>query len=158
MYLPRGIVAKLTVPWERQADLTRRKKAAFSRGGCSPASGMLLSGELGIYLAHHWRHAARRGSPTLYNVPGSSGTLAPGGAAMKLRVQREDGRIETLELYGTWVFREGKLLSRLVCETGCEYFFTPEGYYDGWGSYIAPNGSKGTPLVITATEEKREPD
>ena len=77
---------------------------------------------------------------------------------MKIRVQREDGRIETLELCGTWVFQEGKLLGRIVQENGFEHFFTPEGYYDGWGSYVTPSGSEGTPLVITAIEAKRELD
>ena len=77
---------------------------------------------------------------------------------MKLRVQREDGQIQTLELRGTWVFREGKVLGRLVHESGDEHFFTPEGYYDGWGSYLAPGKPEGTPFVITAAGAKRELD
>ncbi len=76
---------------------------------------------------------------------------------MKLRVQREDGSIETLELCGTWVFQEGKLLGRITREGGCEHFFTPEGYYDGWGSNLVPAGGS-TPRVITAIEAKRELD
>ena len=77
---------------------------------------------------------------------------------MKLRVQREDGRIETLDLCGTWVFQEGKLLGRIAHESGYEHFFTPEGYYDGWGSSLAPAGPETTPLVITAIEAKRDLD
>ena len=77
---------------------------------------------------------------------------------MKLRVQREDGRIETLELCGTWVFQDGKVLGRITHESGYEHFFTPEGYYDGWGSCLVPAGTENTPLVITAVEAKRELD
>jgi hypothetical protein len=77
---------------------------------------------------------------------------------MKLRVQREDGSIETLELCGTWVFHDGKLLGRIVHESGSEHFFTSEGYYDGWGSLLGPHRSEGTPRMITASEAKREPD
>ena len=73
---------------------------------------------------------------------------------MKLFVQREDGRIETLELQGTWVFQEGKFLSRMTHESGAEHFFTPEGFYDGWGTYIRVNGSK--PPAVTAIAAKRE--
>jgi hypothetical protein len=75
--------------------------------------------------------------------------------AMKLRVQREDGQIETLELCGTWVFQEGKLLGRMVQESGCEYFFTPEGYYDGRGSHLPPSGLRRDARVITANGTKR---
>lgn len=75
---------------------------------------------------------------------------------MKIRVQREDGQIETLELCGTWVFRDGKLLGRLAHESGSEHFFTPEGYYDGWGSCVVPTGAERAPLVINAIEAKRQ--
>ena len=77
---------------------------------------------------------------------------------MKLRVQREDGRIETLELCGSWVFRDGKLLCRMAHESGYEHFFTPEGYYDGWGSCLAPLGAERAPLEVTAIEVKRDLD
>ncbi len=77
---------------------------------------------------------------------------------MKLRVQREDGRIETLELCGTWVFQEGKLLSRMLHESGYEHFFTPEGYYDGWGSHLPLSAPEGAGLVITANGAKRDLD
>ena len=79
-------------------------------------------------------------------------------AAMKIRVQREDGRIETLELCGTWVFQDGKLLSRMTQESGYEHFFTPEGYYDGWGSCLIPTGAETPPRVITAVEAKQDLD
>jgi hypothetical protein len=78
-------------------------------------------------------------------------------AAVKLRVQREDGRIETLELSGTWVFRDGKLLSRMTQEDGGEHFFTPEGYYDGWGNRMRARVER-PPLVITVIEAKRPLD
>jgi len=75
---------------------------------------------------------------------------------MKIRVQREDGQIETLELCGTWVFRDGEILCRVTHESGSEHFFTPEGYYDGWGSCVVPTGTERAPLVITALEAKRQ--
>lgn len=52
---------------------------------------------------------------------------------MNIRVQHEDGRIETLELPGE-VLRvvPGVRLDRLVADD-LEHFFTKDGFYDGWG-------------------------
>ena len=51
---------------------------------------------------------------------------------MKLRVQHEDGSIETITLGGTLECREGCHLDRLQAPD-LEHFFTKDGYYDGWG-------------------------
>jgi hypothetical protein len=99
-------------------------------------------------------HAAR-GTANSCNLPGGwTGTSNPTNATMKLRVQCEDGRIETLELRGAWVVQDGELLSRIAHENGDEHFFTPGGYYDGWGGGPVPTQSD----VITASATKREPD
>jgi hypothetical protein len=55
------------------------------------------------------------------------------GDLMKVRVQHRKGRIETLTLTGSVSVLYGERLNRLVDENGFEHFFTPDGYYDGWG-------------------------
>jgi hypothetical protein len=57
---------------------------------------------------------------------------------MRLRVEHEDGRIETLTLDGDVRLQHGRVLDRLVTEEGAEHFFTKEGYYDGWGRAVLP--------------------
>ena len=52
---------------------------------------------------------------------------------MKLRVETSNGDTQTLEIHAPLSSREGPKLNRLVGADGMEYFFTKEGYYDGWG-------------------------
>lgn len=53
---------------------------------------------------------------------------------MKLVVIREDGTPQILELHdGAWSITSGISLDLLRCDD-IEYFFTKEGFYDGWGT------------------------
>jgi len=55
---------------------------------------------------------------------------------MKIKVQFEDGTIQTLTLKGNIKLLEGEHLDLLACEDGTEHFFTKDGYYDGWGAEV----------------------
>lgn len=57
---------------------------------------------------------------------------------MKIRVQHRDGKTEILDLVGDWTVVEGEHLNRLQNGGGVEYFFTADGFYDGWGRAIPP--------------------
>jgi hypothetical protein len=74
---------------------------------------------------------------------------------MKIRVQHTDGRIEILELHGTWTCKEGEFLNRLSNGNGFEHFFTLDGYYDGWGGPVNPTDSKTAQQLVDTTEGKR---
>ena len=52
---------------------------------------------------------------------------------MRLRVQHDDGRIEILTLVPPVEAVPGENMNRLACGDGTDFFFTLEGYYDGWG-------------------------
>lgn len=52
---------------------------------------------------------------------------------MNVRVQYADGRVATLVLTGSLAVVHGQELDRIVDE-GIEYFFTKDGFYDGWGA------------------------
>lgn len=51
---------------------------------------------------------------------------------MKLRVQHEDGLIEVLTLVPPCEARLGRRMNKFTDATGMEYWFTEEGFYDGW--------------------------
>ena len=73
---------------------------------------------------------------------------------VKIRVQRQDGSIETLTLAsGTWECVNGKLMSRLQYE-GFEHFFTEDGYYDGWGGAVNASPEEADD-ILRAMETKR---
>ena len=71
---------------------------------------------------------------------------------MKIRVQHEDGAIETLAVGGSWTVVEGKHLDRLRDVNGFEHFFTPDGYYDGWGAALAPEEPSRAQAVTEGTK------
>jgi hypothetical protein len=73
---------------------------------------------------------------------------------MKLRVQHQTGKIETLTLRGIWTVSEGDALDRLRSDSGFEHFFTKDGYYDGWGAGVG-EASPRADQVLEALEEKR---
>ena len=52
---------------------------------------------------------------------------------MRLRVIHEGGERETITLVPPISGVLGKNLNRLTCGDGTEFFFTQEGFYDGWG-------------------------
>jgi hypothetical protein len=58
---------------------------------------------------------------------------------MKMRVQQRNGKIETLDIDPPISILEGVDLDRMVHPDG-EYFFTKEGYYDGWGKSTSQAG------------------
>lgn len=58
---------------------------------------------------------------------------------MKMRVQQRNGKIQTLDIAPPIAISEGVDLDRIVQSDG-EYFFTKEGYYDGWGKSASQAG------------------
>ena len=73
---------------------------------------------------------------------------------LKIRVQHQDGSIETLTLVsGTWECANGRIMSRLRHE-GFEHFFTADGYYDGWGGAVNA-GPEEADDILRAMETKR---
>jgi hypothetical protein len=52
---------------------------------------------------------------------------------MKIRVQHEDGTVETLTLVPPIQARLGVEMSHIQDATGTDFFFGAEGHYDGWG-------------------------
>ena len=73
---------------------------------------------------------------------------------MKIKVQHEDGSIETISLSAPSVVTEGKHLNRITTDAGCEYFFTHDGYYDGWGAGIQATEAEASD-ILGAMEAKR---
>lgn len=73
---------------------------------------------------------------------------------MKIRVQHEDGRMETLTVKGECRFVEGPQLDRLHCASGIEHFFTKNGYYDGWGGVVEE--SRHAPEILEEIESRRD--
>lgn len=55
---------------------------------------------------------------------------------MKLRVEHENGDIETLQLEGPLTIEVGPTMDVIQTKSGMEYFFTKDGYYDGWGAMV----------------------
>jgi len=74
---------------------------------------------------------------------------------MKLRVECEDGRIETINLDGSWRIVEGWCLNRIRDDRGMDHFFTKDGYYDGCGSIVS-DSEQLVELRLRAMAEKRE--
>ncbi len=72
---------------------------------------------------------------------------------MMLRVQHEDGRIETITLRGEVRVVNGHELDRLVTQDA-EHFFTKAGFYDGWGMPIRCSAAEAREL-IEAVERSR---
>ena len=64
---------------------------------------------------------------------------------MKIRVQRRDGRIETISVVGPAKIHHGDGLDHLHSADSLDHYFTPEGYYDGWGKAVAGEPVLGTP-------------
>ncbi len=52
---------------------------------------------------------------------------------MYLVVVYEDGKCKKIRMELPVEVTEGKNLDKIKCANGTEYFFTKEGYYDGWG-------------------------
>lgn len=76
---------------------------------------------------------------------------------MKIRVQHEDGRIETLTIKGEHLaVGEGHQLDRLRTSSGMEHFFTKDGYYDGWGGAV--EDARRTPEILEEIESRRDVD
>ncbi len=74
-----------------------------------------------------------------------------------MRVQLENGSVETIRLDGTWQIVAGKLLDRIRSDRGMEHFFTKDGYYDGWGANVCEATSHAGEIV-SAMEQKRRFD
>ena len=73
---------------------------------------------------------------------------------MNIRVQREDGRIETLTLSGETHVVDGRQLDRLVTPAA-EYFFTKAGFYDGWGMSTMATASEASELLEAVERGRR---
>jgi hypothetical protein len=73
---------------------------------------------------------------------------------MKIRVEHEDGRIETLTIKGALRVSEGKELDRIQTDSGMEHFFTKDGHYDGWGG--SPSDPQRAKEITKEIEARRE--
>ena len=73
-----------------------------------------------------------------------------------LHEREHGGLVETLELPAgvSWEVVEGKYLHRLRGSNGFEHFFTPDGYYDGWGTSTLTSSDEADEM-LKALEEKR---
>lgn len=65
---------------------------------------------------------------------------------MKIRVQNENGSIETIEFDDSAEVQTGKELDRLIT-SGVEHFFTKDGFYDGWGRGVSCSAPDANALV-----------
>jgi len=75
---------------------------------------------------------------------------------MKLRVQRADGRIETITLReGPWEVIDGQHQNRIMTEPRLDHYFTKDGHYDGWGGAVCCDEQTAADL-ISSMEQKRE--
>jgi hypothetical protein len=75
---------------------------------------------------------------------------------MNLRVQYADGRVTTLVLRGSLAVVHGQELDRIVGED-MEYFFTKDGFYDGWGGERRVGKAEANP-PHTMNQERRIED
>ena len=73
---------------------------------------------------------------------------------MKIRVEHEDGTIEVITFKGLLTVSEGNILNRIRTDGGMEYFFTKNGFYDGWGGTI--EDSRRADEIIPEVESRRE--
>lgn len=71
---------------------------------------------------------------------------------MKIRVQRRDGDIETIELLGDQMVAEANPTLTRLTGARMEHYFTADGYYDGWGMFAPP----GAASLEAAAEVIRE--
>jgi hypothetical protein len=108
-------------------------------GGCAPA----LTSESAVAYAGS-AIAPSAGRPPIGQDRG-----------MKIRVQHDDGRTETLTLRGSVEVVEGKFMNRLTDGSGMDHYFLHDGSYDGWGGAISCD-ERTARDTIEAMEEKRE--
>ena len=64
--------------------------------------------------------------------------MGTGEEAMKMRIQRADGRVETLSLVPPVEAHFGTTMWRLHCADGTDHFFLEDGHYDGWRRECLP--------------------
>jgi hypothetical protein len=76
---------------------------------------------------------------------------------MKIRVQWENGCIETISLDGHWEIIEGKFLNSIRNDRGMEHFFTKKGFYDGWEAEVGKSLDHAVE-VLAAMLRKRKFD
>jgi hypothetical protein len=75
---------------------------------------------------------------------------------MKIRVQHKDGTMETITLVPPITdIRDGERLHSLKCGDGTDHYFTPEGYYDGWGRAVNATFDEAQ-QIIQHVQEGRE--
>ncbi len=68
--------------------------------------------------------------------------MRSGDIGMFLNVVDECGKGHKIRLLLPAKVTEGKVLNKIECEGGTEYFFTKEGYYDGWGRPVSGDPDK----------------
>ncbi len=61
---------------------------------------------------------------------------------MFLNVVSEDGKCQRLHLILPVEVTEGKHLDKITIKGGTDYYFTKEGYYDGWGRPVSGDPDK----------------
>jgi hypothetical protein len=75
---------------------------------------------------------------------------------MKIRVQRSDGRIETITLReGQWEVIDGQYQNRLTMNPRFDHYFTQDGYYDGWAGDVCCD-EQTSHEMIDAMEQNRQ--
>jgi hypothetical protein len=75
---------------------------------------------------------------------------------MHIQVLHQDGTIERLTLCeGDWTVGDGAVQHR-ISHNALDYFFTPDGYYDGWGGVVCGVTEAEARDITEAMEEKRE--
>lgn len=80
---------------------------------------------------------------------------------MKIKVQRSDSSIETLNLIGNVTVREGSpggMSTISLTDIGCTHFFLNDGTYDGWEMDVSGAGMaiEDVQGFVEAVEADRE--
>src|SRR5690606_18883419 len=85
----------------------------------------------------------------------STGHPLASSRSVKIKVVHRTGEIETISLSTEGArFQTGQYLDRLVAG-GMEYFFTKDGFYDGWGAGVTASPQEAAE-VIDAIESRRD--
>lgn len=70
---------------------------------------------------------------------------------MRLLVQRENGEEATIDLVLPLMrVSEGERLNSITDVSGTDYYFTADGYYDGWGRAVSAPLTRSLSDVVAA--------
>lgn len=74
---------------------------------------------------------------------------------MKMRVQRGDGRIETISLVGPCEVHHGEGMDHIHSADGMDYYFLHDGTYDGCGAGVPGGTTERTMDMVERVERER---